>query len=249
MVSAETIGIASGLALALGIFAFKTAVGAYYFCSLPATRRRKTAFLLLTWGLYAALFALAFAAIARFDLFRLAEGSIGFLKSGVALHLMLCLGLLIWGVRLLGRRADETPDAIDSKGWLLLAIPCPVCASAIFLVCAFASMLFPEAAGLLRWLVPAGFFALHALFLLLMMVFGRKSRLAPLHLTGGLMILIALYFMLILLIAPQFQDAGKLYAAARATGGGEGPRPAVIVAAGLALVAGFVWNLLPRKGC
>ena len=70
-------------------------------------------------------------------------------------------------------------------------------------------------------------------------------------LTGRLMIVIALYFILILLVAPQFQEADRLYAVA-AAGGWAPPASAGLVcllAVGAAVV-GFIWDstLKKRKG-
>ncbi len=248
--STELIGIAMGLALALGIFAFKTAVGEYYFFSVTPSPLRRALFLTATWGLYLLLFGAAFFVLERFDLFRFAGDSMKFLQAGTAIHLLLCAGLLAWGVRLLCRRENATLGALDSRGWLLLAVPCPVCAAAVFLVCAFARMLLPQATAMLSWLVPAFFLFANLVFLLGLQAAGKIFALRPLHLTGRMMILIALYFFLILLIAPQFQDAGKLYAAALATGG-----PTVVSwpLAGLGLLlaiaasAGFLSETLQPK--
>ncbi len=251
MFSAETIGIMLGLSLALGIFSFKTAVGEYYFFSISESKIRSVLFLAGTWCVYGILFFASFRILKHFDLFRLAENSIDFLKTGTALHLLLCIGLIIWGIKLLCRRDGEALDKTEKKAWLLLAVPCPVCASAIFLVCAFARMLIPETAERFCWLVPAFFFFVNLLFLFLLWGLGSVFRIRPLELTGRMMILIALYFILILLIAPQFQNIGKLFAVA------ESNRTAfdfswemisVLLLTGTAFITGFLLNFLSRKG-
>ena len=250
MISAELLGIATGLALALGIFAFKTAVGEYYFFSVSRSRGRSVLFLAVTWGLYLLLFGAAFLVLARFDLFRFAGNSMKFLKAGAAIHLALCAGLLVWGVRLLCRRDAEELSGVDARGWLLLAIPCPVCAAAVFLVCALARMLLPEYTKMLYWLVPAFFLFANAVFLLGLWGAGKAFALRPLQLTGRMMIFIALYFFLILLIAPQFQDADKLYTAALATGNPHGISASAIgicLLLGAAAAAGFLLETLKRK--
>ena len=250
MFSAEMIGIALGLFLALGVFALKTAVGGYYFLALPGPAGRKTVSLVLMQFSYVVLFLGAFPLLQKADLFRRAGDPSAFLKNGILFHLLLCGGLIWWGVRLLIRREDETPDSFDSKGWLLLAFPCPVCAAAILLVCAFALMLFPAFAESLRWLVPLVFLALELLFLGGLFLLGKVFRIRPLVLTGRMMILIALYFVLILLIAPQFQQAGKLYAAACASGRGELFSLRHALTAGgvfLAAAGGFLWDLSRKK--
>ena len=249
MSSPEMAGIALGLFCALGIFALKTAVGSYYYLSLPGRRIRKTAVLLLMQCAYVLLFLLGFELLRRVDFFRAAD-SAAFLKNGVLLHLLLCAGLIWWGSRLLVHQDCGHPDRLDSRGWLLLAIPCPVCASAIFLVCAFALMLFPGSAPRLRWILPLVFLSFNLLFLGLLVLLGRLSGLRPLVLTGRMMILIALYFILILLIAPHFQEAGKLYAAARSATDEKllsGSALAVPAVAACALIAGFLAGRFQAK--
>jgi|GEM_PF-887914 len=251
MDSAESLGIALGLFLALGIFALKTAVGNYYYLSLPGRPSVKIVFLIAVQVLYAVLFLLIFALLRRVDFFRTADSS-AFLHNGAAVHLVMCAGLIYWGVRLLIRREPESISRLDGKGWLLLTVPCPVCASAVFLTCAFALMLFPDRAEHLRWLIPLFFLLAELFFLGLLAAASRIFRLEPLTLTGRMMILIALYFILILLLAPHFQSAGKLYAAAcspercaAAAGIGTGWR--MILFAGIAAAAGLVWNFTMEK--
>ena len=249
MSSPEMLGIALGLFCALGIFALKTAVGNYYYLSLPGRGIRKTAVLILMQCAYILLFLLGFELLRRVDFFRVTD-SAAFLKNGVLLHLLLCAGLIWWGSRLLGHQDCGHLDRLDSRGWLLLTVPCPVCASAIFLVCAFALMLFPGSAPRLRWILPLVFLFFNLLFLGLLVLLHRLSGIRPLVLTGRMMILIALYFILILLIAPHFQEAGKLYAAARSAADEKllsGSALAVPAVAVCALIAGFLAGRFQAK--
>ena len=249
MSSPEMLGIALGLFCALGIFALKTAVGNYYYLSLPGRGIRKTAVLILMQCAYILLFLLGFELLRRVDFFRVTD-SAAFLKNGVLLHLLLCAGLIWWGSRLLIHQDCGHLDRLDSRGWLLLTVPCPVCASAIFLVCAFALMLFPGSAPRLRWILPLVFLFFNLLFLGLLVLLGRLSGLRPLVLTGRMMILIALYFILILLIAPHFQEAGKLYSAARSAADEKllsGRALAVPAVAVCALIAGFLAGRFQAK--
>ena len=249
MSSPEMMGIALGRFCALGIFALKTAVGNYYYLSLPGRGIRKTAVLILMQCAYILLFLLGFELLRRVDFFRVTD-SAAFLKNGVLLHLLLCAGLIWWGSRLLVHQDCGHLDRLDSRGWLLLTVPCPVCACAIFLVCAFALMLFPGSAPRLRWILPLVFLFFNLLFLGLLALLGRLSGLRPLVLTGRMMILIALYFILILLIAPHFQEAGKLYAATRTAADEKllsGSGLAVPAVAVCALIAGFLAGRFQAK--
>ena len=121
----------------------------------------------------------------------------------------------------------------------------------MFLTCAFALMLFPGRAGHLRWLIPLFFLLAELIFLGMLAAMSRFFRLEPLALTGRMMILIALYFILILLLAPHFQEAGKLYAAACVSGKDAGISPGaglqMLLFAGIASAAGLVWNFATEK--
>ena len=252
MLTPELLGIAVGLALSLGLFAFKAAAGEYFFCALPGSAKRKFFFLLLNTLLYCGVFLLAFRLIETIDLFKLAGSAAEFLKAGVIFHLILAAGLAVWGVRLLCQRPEEELRTRAAKGWLLLTLPCPVCISAVFLSTAFALMLFPGAAPVLRWSIPAGFLTVNALFLLLLIALGRYLKIPPLHLTGRAMIGAGLYLLLILLCAPGFQEAEKLYAVARSSSGAVPlPWPPALMGIFLALAVliGVIWGLRPRKGC
>lgn len=216
----EVVSITLGLAFSLGIFATKTAVGQYYFLARQPGKRRRTVFLLLCSALYAALFVLAFALISKFDVLAAAGAKSGLFQAGAAIHLAVSAGLLVWGVLMLIHAPDFQAAAPGrpGKGWLLLALPCPVCATAIFLVSAFLLALFPRSAVLVC-AGSAGFFLL-VTYLVIGGLFLASARwkASPERLTGQLMIGIALYFFAVILIMPQFQAIEKIYRIAAAPG-------------------------------
>ena len=247
MNSPDLLGIGLGLFFALAVFALKTSVGGYHFLALHNGMRKRMIFFICSSILYLMLFAGAFVLIHFYNLFQLAANSIAFLKTGVLLHLILCAGLLVWGFRLLGNCGDCHQDSITKNGWLLLALPCPVCASAIFLICAFASILWPEYDMVVMLSVPAVFFVLNILLLISLASWCRFRNIDPVSLTGKAMIFIALYFILILLVAPQMNEAGKLYSVACSTQGGEISWMTVGGGA-FVLAAGFIFETVKQKG-
>lgn len=245
--SLEWMGIAAGLMLALGIFAVKVALGLHYYFAVCAVPRRRWYFVALTAVMYGLLFGLSFVLISRLDLFRFAADALVFFRWGAVLHLLLSAGLFAWGVRLLSQPEHVVPGRGLARGWLLLAVPCPVCASAIFLISALLLMLYPAWQSVLVLAIPLFFAAVVMAAWGGLTYWRRRGRHSPLRLTGGLMILIALYFTLILLIAPHFQEAEKLYALLRALPSPEWPGGLLAVAAlggslAAAGVAGCLWK-------
>ena len=203
----ELMALAGGLAFSLAVFAVKAATGQYWLLAGPGSRRNRAMASLACAAAYVAAFFAAYGLIRRFDAWQLAMDAKWFFAAGVPLHVLLSAGLVIWGMALLaGPSSGPTAPENRPKGWLLLALPCPVCASAIFLSSAFLLLLFP-AAG---WLVPAaaaGFFlaVLYGTVALLLLGTAR-FRQAPTAVTGKLMIGIGLYFLLLLLVAPRFRE-------------------------------------------
>lgn len=251
MITPESTALAIGICTSAGIFAFKTAVGEYHFCAIHVSWKCRVLFLALTIGTYLLLFAAAFHLLDFFDLFRFAAERPEIVGSGTLLHLLLCAGLLVEGTRMLAARNEQPGRSRDSHGWLLLTIPCPICMSAILLACAMSKLLFPEVMPVLRWMLPIGFCGANLLLLLLLAAAGNAFNLRPLHLAGGMMIFMALYFIMILLVAPQFQEIDRLYSLAatspeRSTHSSAGAVTSALIAA--ALAAGFFSSLNWKKG-
>ena len=148
----EMLGLFLGLMLSTGMFAVKAAVGGWHCAALHGGRRPWLPLLLLTP--YLILFEAAFWLLASIGLERLSEFSLRYFGLGVLLHLLMCVGLVIWGYRLLVR---ENSCSHGDHSWMLLAFPCPVCASAILLSCVMAQLLYPTGSGLLRHGLPLAF--------------------------------------------------------------------------------------------
>ncbi len=131
---------------------------------------------------------------------------LAFFKSGMTLHFLLALLLLGWGVNLLKNRHEKQTS---TRGWIPLVVPCPVCFTVILLSCSFVSALYPDN--------PVVFFALYAGFILISLVVaftvGRllNNQGAANLFLGGLMLYIAVYFILSVIVIPQFADLDKIY--------------------------------------
>jgi predicted transporter len=116
--------------------------------------------------------------------------------------------LMIWGLVLL-RKNDGFRN--DSKGWLMLAIPCPVCMIVILFSVGFLITLFPDAPGSVAVVFYLAFLLINLLTMGAIYFYRKTSTISPEYLLGGAMMLIAAYFFLSVTIIPQFDDVEKVY--------------------------------------
>lgn len=220
-----------GLAFTLGVFAVKSGAGLAHAFSGKSPRRR--ILLLLGFaGLYAPLFALSRQLAVHSDLLTRIEMAMHLAKQGMTLHALLAALLLLWGVALLRR---PEPRRGGSRGWLLLAAPCPVCGTVILGSVAFLHAGFPEQRLLSLWLF-LGFWVVASGSGLLL----TRFRLLGDHSLGLMMVLAALYFLVTLAMIPQVKDLERIYRLAAAMP--LAPANSLPVLAGLILgcAAGFL---------
>ncbi|PTN35578.1 DUF2162 family putative transporter [Desulfonatronum sp. SC1] len=194
-----------GLVFTMGVFAFKAGAGLGHGLRRQAGLRRNLLVVGGFYGGYLLLFALAWLMVAHFDFLAHLQMVMTLAAGGMLLHFLLAALLLLWGVVLLQKQSDQ--PAAASRGWLLLALPCPVCFAVILFTMAFLHNLLPGNPWLMAWL--AGGFVLVSLgsgllfFLLNQKVGG--------HGLGLVMVLAALYFLLTIAIVPQFGDLERIY--------------------------------------
>lgn len=209
-----------GVLFGVGVFAVKSGVGLAYAVSRRKRLRRKVGILLCFSLLYALAFVLIHLLLQRVDPVRHLPAIQRFLQSGMLVHLTMAALMAVWGLVLLKRSGDQTGA---SRGWLMLVLPCPVCAAVILFSTAFFVSLFPEDC---LW-VSVG---LCLTFLLLsFLTFGIVSQhrglaaRSPEAFLGGAMMLTAAYFVLSVTVMPQFADLDSVYRLARnRTGAAEG---------------------------
>lgn len=240
----ELCSLLLGLGFSTGIFAFKSAVGQYYYLTLQKKHSSKLIFLSLSLAGYSAIFLLSFYLISNFEVFKCAEYFQNFLRAGMSIHILVAFGLLAWGIYLIrANRSAACQIERKSRAWMLLAIPCPVCASAIFLVCAFMMSLFPEM-KMKTALFPLIFFvAVNLSVTAALLFYERKFSRTPEHITGRMMIFVALYFFIIILLLPNFQNIERIYRISLGNGKAVSGDPRLIWVV-LAIVAIFVTGFL-----
>lgn len=197
-----------GLCLSVGAFALKAGAGLGYVLAdgrpLPVQGLRCAGFA----GIYGLVFAASAWIIGHVDLTaHLATLSLWF-KSGMTLHLILAVLVMAWGVGLVksGPPGRHKPEK-RSRTWLALVLPCPVCVSVILLSGGFLRTLYPG--EVLVWLWFYGGFVILALTAAVTV--SRLARGRAETVLGSLMIYISGYFILMVLLVPQWADLGRIY--------------------------------------
>lgn len=195
-----------GLFMSTAAFSLKAGGGlAYLFVQKPGLGK-KAALGAVFAAVYGLVFGLCAIILLTFNLPRHMDMLQTFFKSGMTIHFILALLISVWGIRLLLRNHN---DFHVSKAWLPLVVPCPVCFSVILLSCSFLAAMFPGNRIVFAELY-AGFIAVSLIFATLFAAFIRHPENAHRFL-GMLMLYIAAYFMLSVIIIPQFADLEKVY--------------------------------------
>lgn len=197
-----------GVLFSIGIFAIKSGVGISYVVAGQEKKRAKAGAFLLFVITYGLVFFAAATILTKIDPVRHLAAIQSFVRSGMIVHMILAGLLMGWGVLLLKAGSGYRKK---SKGWLLLAVPCPVCVTVIFFTAGFLFTWFPETP---KSAVTALYLAFVLINLLTMGAAGlfRKWQTMPAEsLLGGAMILMALYFIISVTVMPQFADVDKIY--------------------------------------
>ena len=199
-----------GMFVSMASFSVKAGLGWGYLLSRRGGAGKIAVSMLLA-VVYALLFAAAGVVAPRFvgnyELF------LPLWREGVTLHWAAALLILTWGVALLKSGAACRRDGHDSRAWLALVVPCPVCAGAVLASASCLALYFPEQA------VPA-LAGLYAAFMVAAAVTAAamsrspgagEKRAPPEAALGTAMLLIAAYFMVSALVVPHFPEVRRVY--------------------------------------
>jgi len=198
-----------GLAFSIGIFALKNGVGVYYFLTQKRKLKARVLFFSLYGLIYLAFFLLSFHILQRVNIIHHFETVQTFLKSGMFIHVLMAGGLVVWGIILLKKKGPATDKR--SSGWMALVIPCPVCVIVIFFSTAFLLSYFPDSGHLPLLAVYSGFMIIVVITAAGMTSMGGRFDASPESTLGAAMLIIAFYFLLSIIIMPQFGDMDKIY--------------------------------------
>ena len=161
---------------------------------------------------YLLLFFCMYALVTCFKLFDYLDRIAKAVQYGMAVHFVLALGLSAWGVVLL-RSRQRYGHASLAPG-ILLVLPCPVCAIVILLNLSLAFSVFPMAPAITTLVLFACFTAC-ILFTLALITLCRHYISSMDEFLGLSMVLIALYFVLTVLIAPIYSEIEAAYQMAK----------------------------------
>jgi predicted transporter len=197
-----------GVLCSVGVFAVKSGVGLSYCFAGAGRMRAKVGSAALFSLMYLLVFAGVGLMLQRVDLVNHLDALQRWLQSGMLVHLVIASLMIGWGVMLLKNSKDRSGT---SRGWLLLAMPCPVCFAVILFSAAILFSYSPEhvlRTGLLFYLV---FMAISLLTPVVVHLLGRRTSGSPDGFLGGAMLLIAFYFLLSATIMPQFSELDQVY--------------------------------------
>lgn len=197
-----------GVLFSIGVFAGKSGIGLAYLLgrtpSWPGKIFRLLAFALL----YALVFALAAWGLRVLDPLAHLETIQRFLQSGMQAHLVMAGVMIAWGMALLRRPHQHDRS---SRGWLLLTLPCPLCATVIVFSLAFGLSLFPDHFSQFTGGLYLAFLVISLLVMGLLLGVGTMTAQSAESLLGGAMVLLGTYFLLSMAILPQFTDVDTIY--------------------------------------
>jgi predicted transporter len=197
-----------GVLFSVGIFGIKSGVGlSYCIAGSARTRRKVCAFSLFTLT-YLLVFSGAILLLQYVDFVGYLDIVQQLLRSGMLVHMIIAALMLGWGILLL-KNSDGTSRI--SRGWLILAMPCPVCLTVILFSTAVLVSYFPEHMVQTTALFFLAFIGISLLTSAAVSLLLKKTTFAPDGFLGGAMLLMAAYFILSAAIMPQVADIEKIY--------------------------------------
>jgi len=213
----------AGILIALSTFGIKVGLGAAAICYnriIPG--RRKFFFLSGIFLLYFLLFFSLYTLTTHFQLLNYLDRFLQVLRYGMVIHLLIALGLILWGVSLLLRQSSllQREGGQAPQEALLLVFPCPICATVILLTISLAHSVFPFSLLSTTGFLFGTFFIISLATVAILFPFRRQIGKADSSFLGLVMVIVALYFFLTVLIAPIYQEAQDVYRlASQSTGG------------------------------
>lgn len=239
----------SGVIMAFLSFGIKAGMGIGSRVFNPGVSRKSgLAFFLGTLLTYVVLFAVLFLVVTQLDLLAFLDRIVRMMQFGMYIHMAVAVGLFVWGLKLL--LAPNGSHQHASAG-LFLMLPCPVCATVILLNLTMALSLSKMA----PWATTLALFGIFWGIILVTLgglaLFRRQTGMDNGFL-GAAMVLISVYFLATVLIAPIYPKIKPAFAMAVSNNPVQGTdtRAMLILAACCIVLAGFgfIKKLYAQKG-
>lgn len=193
-----------GLAFTMGVFAVKSGAGIAYLLGRRVGWRNRLGIISIFSVGYGLVFLLVWLVAGRMRILDHLQTLMHLFQGGMIMHCLFTVLLCIWGIILLaGRRRNN-----ESRGWLMLVAPCPVCLS-VFFCCAVLLENVLHDFPYVMFLLYCGFVVTSCLTAVVL--FNLKRDPVPEFMLGNIMVFAALYFLLTLIIVPHFNDIGRIY--------------------------------------
>lgn len=218
-----------GVGLSVGFFALKAGAGA------AAGKFGRWEFAALS-AVYLAIFAAAGLAGRFMESQYVQTWVYLLLQNGVSLHIIMALGMGVWGWSLL--RTRRTDGGVGKGAAWLVVFPCPVCVSSLLLsvmMAAFVTALSPVRVACLLAIV---FVVLSGL----VYAGGARLRVGADSL-GLLCLFVASYFLLSLAVAPAYAKAAEIYTLSEQFNTGSRIQMDELARVAVPTVTLFVWGL------
>ncbi len=231
-----------GILMAVFIFAVKSGCGMYYMMARMKSWKGRGGIFLLSALSYGALFLGSYHLLRFLKHVALFPFFEKIINIGMPLHFALAFGMIVWAVLLLKGTASHT----HSRAYLLLVVPCPVCLTVILLITAFIMAYFPKNGGELLGVTFGIYLVVQSGIVFALFGLQNVARWDSGRVLGWGMLLIASYFILTVLVAPQMTGLEKIYRIATYKGDSNMLKSNLIVAVWGTLGATFFLGMIGR---
>ena len=194
----------TGVLASFSIFGVKVGMGlASQIYSAMIPMRKKVIIFSVSIFIYFALFGSLYFIIEKMNLLNYLDEFMKMVRFGMLFHLVIAVGLLVWGVKLLLENSQCKKKNSSYRASYLLIMPCPICATAILLNLTFAHSI----SDLSPWLITLILFAIFVAFIIISIaaIYPFRNKIGSNNNFLGIsMSFVALYFFLTLIISPIY---------------------------------------------